>query len=456
MVIVARELLVTALRSFLEEHDCDFSAKMSGKLKMVLQCVAAGACLVWLLPPEPVGLVGVGDFALVGGGADGVLRRGLRAGGAAAVAASGVGSWSSPTIVLVPILIPLAVLAVAAASAAIWIVVLARWWMRLPVIPYQPRRPAPWRGVHVLFALVVYLALAQVGVAAIHHAGFAEAAPTRGSASGGEHPIAKMLAGGRDNPWLLLTAFFTAVLAAPIVEEMFFRVLLQGWLEGAERRGRRFWPTCASCRCAAPIALSSILFGVVHYRGSETASPPTVIAIVSVVNAICELAAIAFILVFLPAVAAPRRPTSAGSRRNSPPTCVWDCWRPWRRCRRSTWRAAAEKRPARRRDARFPRPDPAGRGLGNALLPDASPRPVGCGACGVQRGRAAVVDRQRGVRQRLLSQRSMCDARQIEARHRPTRLRSGRPQRPFRAAGRRVYATRRRRARPTTVFLQSI
>jgi CDP-diacylglycerol---glycerol-3-phosphate 3-phosphatidyltransferase len=48
VVIVGRELLVTALRSFIEERGANFSANMSGKLKMVLQCVAAGACLVYL------------------------------------------------------------------------------------------------------------------------------------------------------------------------------------------------------------------------------------------------------------------------------------------------------------------------------------------------------------------------------------------------------------------------
>ncbi len=48
VVIVGRELLVTALRSFIEDRGSDFSAKMSGKLKMVLQCVAAGACLFYL------------------------------------------------------------------------------------------------------------------------------------------------------------------------------------------------------------------------------------------------------------------------------------------------------------------------------------------------------------------------------------------------------------------------
>jgi len=50
VVIVGRELLVTALRSFIEDRGSDFSAKMSGKLKMVLQCVAAGTCLFYLSP----------------------------------------------------------------------------------------------------------------------------------------------------------------------------------------------------------------------------------------------------------------------------------------------------------------------------------------------------------------------------------------------------------------------
>jgi len=48
VVIVARELLVTVLRSFLEARGADFSAKMSGKLKMVLQCLAAGLSMLLL------------------------------------------------------------------------------------------------------------------------------------------------------------------------------------------------------------------------------------------------------------------------------------------------------------------------------------------------------------------------------------------------------------------------
>jgi len=54
VLILARELLVTALRSFLEERGRDFSANFLGKVKMVLQCLAAGAGLFVMAfaPPE--------------------------------------------------------------------------------------------------------------------------------------------------------------------------------------------------------------------------------------------------------------------------------------------------------------------------------------------------------------------------------------------------------------------
>jgi CDP-diacylglycerol--glycerol-3-phosphate 3-phosphatidyltransferase len=48
VLVLGRELLVTALRSFLEQQGADFSAAISGKLKFILQCTAVGASLVWL------------------------------------------------------------------------------------------------------------------------------------------------------------------------------------------------------------------------------------------------------------------------------------------------------------------------------------------------------------------------------------------------------------------------
>ncbi|MBL9084544.1 MAG: CDP-diacylglycerol--glycerol-3-phosphate 3-phosphatidyltransferase [Planctomycetales bacterium] len=48
VVVMGREMLVTGLRSFLEQRGKDFSAAWSGKVKMVLQCVAAGMSLFYL------------------------------------------------------------------------------------------------------------------------------------------------------------------------------------------------------------------------------------------------------------------------------------------------------------------------------------------------------------------------------------------------------------------------
>jgi CDP-diacylglycerol--glycerol-3-phosphate 3-phosphatidyltransferase len=52
VVIVGRELLVTALRSQVEGMGMDFSAKWAGKIKMVVQCAAAATSLgvLWLYP----------------------------------------------------------------------------------------------------------------------------------------------------------------------------------------------------------------------------------------------------------------------------------------------------------------------------------------------------------------------------------------------------------------------
>ena len=48
VIIVGRELLVTALRGFLEQSGKDFSAKWVGKWKMLLQCFLAGAGMLIL------------------------------------------------------------------------------------------------------------------------------------------------------------------------------------------------------------------------------------------------------------------------------------------------------------------------------------------------------------------------------------------------------------------------
>ena len=48
VVVVGRELLVTALRGHFEQQGIDFSASAAGKWKMVFQCAAAGMSLFYL------------------------------------------------------------------------------------------------------------------------------------------------------------------------------------------------------------------------------------------------------------------------------------------------------------------------------------------------------------------------------------------------------------------------
>jgi len=48
VVVMGREMLVTAIRGFIEQQGGDFSAAMSGKLKMVFQCAAVVASLLTL------------------------------------------------------------------------------------------------------------------------------------------------------------------------------------------------------------------------------------------------------------------------------------------------------------------------------------------------------------------------------------------------------------------------
>jgi CDP-diacylglycerol--glycerol-3-phosphate 3-phosphatidyltransferase len=55
VVVMGREMLVTAIRGFIEQQGGDFSAQMSGKLKMLFQCFAVVASLLALRHLEQAG-----------------------------------------------------------------------------------------------------------------------------------------------------------------------------------------------------------------------------------------------------------------------------------------------------------------------------------------------------------------------------------------------------------------
>lgn len=50
LVVIGREMFVTSLRGFMEQHGIDFSADNTGKIKMVFQCVVVTVSLVSMSP----------------------------------------------------------------------------------------------------------------------------------------------------------------------------------------------------------------------------------------------------------------------------------------------------------------------------------------------------------------------------------------------------------------------
>ena len=156
---------------------------------------------------------------------------------------------------------------------AVWITVGVRLWHGKPVLPRQPRRPVPWKGVDLLAVLVVNLVIVSV-ISGLLYACLDSRitqSPTIWDVekSTGAHQVAQLMTEG--NAWILLLCGISAVVVAPIVEEFYFRVLLQGWLEAGERRLRPFMPLLGRLGAFGPIFLSSLLFARMHFR---VAGPP--------------------------------------------------------------------------------------------------------------------------------------------------------------------------------------
>ena len=297
VVVVGREMLVTALRSAIEQSGGDFSAKMSGKLKMVFQCIAAGGGLLnlmygspeqtptWLIWAMPVA-VWVAMFLTIYSGivyvfAAAKLMRVMKA-----------AFFSLAVSIIVPV------------GAWGWALAVHRWRRGRSLLAAEPRRPVPWSLLEVLVAVLV-LSLLSIGFAAVQQfldprspetpllkspqaatwAVLLEALAKLGSVVlvtallrlGAEtswrdlgwevrkigsdlrlgviafamlalpvyglqmllitwfpshHPLIELLHENPD-PRVLLAIGISVVLAAPVAEEFFFRVLLQGWLERA-------------------------------------------------------------------------------------------------------------------------------------------------------------------------------------------------------------------------------
>lgn len=148
-----------------------------------------------------------------------------------------------------------------------------------PVANRPPRHEVPWTGGDVLFLLFLYAALQLIVptavVASCRSLGWLPAAAEKTAATAAplqadadlRHPIKRLLYDA-SGPAIILLCVAVAVIAAPVVEEFLFRLVVQGWLEKMDRATGGLFAVVA-------VALG---FCAIHFRGTEPTPDPNVLA----------------------------------------------------------------------------------------------------------------------------------------------------------------------------------
>ncbi len=184
------------------------------------------------------------------------------------------------------------------ASLALWVWVVRRLLHGQPVLPWQPRGRVPWSAFDLLIIILAYIVLSgvagnlsrsffpELAEMAAQHDALGE--PTT------DHEVLVLLR-GEPGPVALTVCFLAAVVVAPISEEVFFRLLLQGWLEKAERSMRRSLGIMRGpVRGWIPVLAASVAFAALHSRTASLPPSPQVIFHILVWSTIIKLVTTAF------------------------------------------------------------------------------------------------------------------------------------------------------------------
>ncbi len=166
-------------------------------------------------------------------------------------------------------------LLVFSASVALWVWIVRRAIHGKPIMPYAWRRPVPWQAVDLLVVAAFYYLIPSAIFDLDRRLFPVPLTPAADKvdevAASTEHPVLVLLRQDR-TPSTLVVCLVAVVLVAPIAEEILFRLLLQGALEGAERRWRRLARGAGLLlRGPMPLIGSSLAFALLHARG---AAPP--------------------------------------------------------------------------------------------------------------------------------------------------------------------------------------
>jgi len=124
-----------------------------------------------------------------------------------------------------------------------------------------------WTGLDVLIFLGVWF-IAQIVCAAVIYQTLPQEPTVTVTLNEQEHHghlVVQLIEQSVHSPMVLLVAFLAAVVAAPLVEELLFRLFLQGWVEA---KFSQFRVPCAS---GVAIIITSCFFAIIH-AGSSSAS----------------------------------------------------------------------------------------------------------------------------------------------------------------------------------------
>jgi membrane protease YdiL (CAAX protease family) len=165
------------------------------------------------------------------------------------------------------------------------------------------RHQVPWRGWDLLAVLAAYILsmTAALWLASVLLGPEIAQPPVAEDADHvtTAHPVVILLL--EQNIWISLFCAFSAIIVAPITEEFFFRVLLQGWLEAEQSRLRARKPVMQQWLPGAvgPIVLTSLLFAGLHIRGTRPAVDPTYYLGQMMCTSLASLATMGFAIGFM-------------------------------------------------------------------------------------------------------------------------------------------------------------
>ena len=165
------------------------------------------------------------------------------------------------------ILAAIAFAAAVLAALASWGWIAVRAYRGRTVLQFVPRRPVPWKSLETMLLLLLYLAgMLSVQPILTHLFGIAPQFDEKAAADA-THPVIRLLQ-DKPGPATTLLCLLSVALVAPLVEEFFFRVVLQGWLESQERRLRRECPWLRRViRGLVPVGIVALAFAAMHARG---------------------------------------------------------------------------------------------------------------------------------------------------------------------------------------------